>query len=77
MHAGSLNINMFEVVFWEGGRRSQKEHYVYAFDNVDNCIHTRFKKLYLTSVCDLNMNISSTELLSMQSARSFHKLVHS
>ena len=38
-HTGSVKINIFKVLFWEGGReggRSQKEYSVYAFDNVDN-----------------------------------------
>ena len=35
-HTGSLKINIFEVLFWEEGRRSQKRVSVYAFDNVDN-----------------------------------------
>ena len=36
---GSLKINIFEVRFWEGGRKEgghKKEYPVYSFDNVDN-----------------------------------------
>ena len=36
MHAGSLKINIFKVLFWKGGRGHKKEFSVYAFDNVDN-----------------------------------------
>ena len=35
MHTGSLKINIFKVLFWEGGGH-KKEYSVYAFDNVDN-----------------------------------------
>ena len=33
---GSLKINIFKVLFWEGGKGHKKEYSVYAFDNVDN-----------------------------------------
>ena len=35
-HTGLLKINILKVLFWEGGRVSQKEYSVYAFHNVDN-----------------------------------------
>ena len=35
MHTGSLKINIFKVLFWEGGGHI-KEYSVYAFDNFDN-----------------------------------------
>ena len=33
---GSLKINIFKVLFLEGGRGHKKEYSVYAFENVDN-----------------------------------------
>ena len=36
MHTGSLKINIFKELFWEGGKGSQKDYSEYAFDNVDN-----------------------------------------
>ena len=35
-HAGSLKINIFKVLFLEGGRGHKKEYSMYAFDDVDN-----------------------------------------
>ena len=35
-HTGVAKINIFIVLFWEGGGGHKKEYSVYAFDNVDN-----------------------------------------
>ena len=34
-HTGSLKINIFKVLFWDGGGH-KKDYTVYAFDNVGN-----------------------------------------
>ena len=35
-HAGVIKINIFKIVFWEGGH---KKSTLYDFDNVDNMDH--------------------------------------
>ena len=71
-HTGLLKINIFKVLFWEGGRGSQKKSTsVYTFDDVDNygrpLIWIILYRLYLLHCLSIYINGLSQYIVYLSS----------